>query len=183
MHFIIFWEVSLRFPIILTEVIKGQKINRATVPSLHMYTHTHTHASRRLCFVCGQIVFTVGVAFHFQSYQQWGNTGASGMHDAGKISPGSVRTNHSSLPSSAVPKDHVPGAQAGLPVGSRQHDWAKLAHGYPNASMAVSLTGMDRILFLCLCGRSSVSGPTEGWPGSGTSAPSQGKWRLRLCVQ
>lgn len=58
--------------------------------------------------------FIMGVAPHFQPYQQQGNTGASGMYDRRKISPGGVRTSHSSSSSSAMLRDRVPGARAGV---------------------------------------------------------------------
>lgn len=60
---------------------------------------------------CEQFYFR-GCGTPFPPYQQWGNTGASGMHDSRKISPESMRINHSSSSSSAMPRAWVPGARA-----------------------------------------------------------------------
>lgn len=51
---------------------------------------------------------------HFWLYRQQGDTGTSGMHESRKISPGSMRTNHSSSSPSAMPRAPVPGVRAGV---------------------------------------------------------------------
>lgn len=91
MYFTIFCKVSLGFPILGTEVIMGQKINRAILTS----THAHTYSVDE---------FILGAESHLQLDQQQGNTGTFGMYDGRKISPGSMRTNHSSSSSSAKPR-------------------------------------------------------------------------------
>lgn len=50
---------------------------------------------------------------HFWLYQQWGDTGFSGMHDSRKVRPGNTRTSHSSSSSSAMPSARVSGVRAG----------------------------------------------------------------------